>query len=302
MTEVVDQNDLTTQPWRTPRSALFVPSHLSALVDKASQSEADAVCLDLEDGVPLDRKAEGRSLLAHSVSKLVSHGKNALIRINSELEYVSYDLEYVPVNSSCVVLPKTQSLQHIESLGNALDRLFGVRHSNDPSYGTKGPGIIAMVETAAAIQHISQDTSIRSHERLLALAVGTEDLSADLSCEPDTGLISHAFDELSFSANRLGVDLLGFPDSISEFEDLIRFEKGVKRGRRSGAAGAFCIHPRQISVLNTVFRPDEDTISWAKRVIECYEEMGGTGAISVDGKMVDPPVYRRALRMICQIK
>lgn len=282
----------------TPRSILFTTAHLQSMIRKAAQSHADAVCLDLEDGVPFDRKQEARNNLANAIVTIENTGKVGLIRINSELEHVGFDLAEIPLNCSAIVLPKTQGMQHIESLAHSLDRLFGVSPSGEPY----GPGIVAMFESAASIQSMAQDTSVIANKRLQALSIGTEDLAADMSCEPSSGLICHAFDQLSMSSSRLGVSLIGFPDSIAEFKALNKLEEGVRRGQRSGACGAFCIHPAQVDVLNKVFHPDSQTIDWAEKVVVAYENVGGRGAIQVDGKMVDPPVYRQAKLVISLIK
>jgi len=269
------------------------------MVQKAALSNADAVCLDLEDGVPADRKSSARESLKLTTTILTDQEKLCLIRINSELEQVSFDLSQLPRRCAAVVLPKAQSMQHIESLADSLDRLFGV-DSNSDSY--EGPGIIAMFESAAGILKLAQDSGNRAHKRLLALSVGTEDLAADLCCEPGSGLVMHAFDQISLCCARLGVDLLGFPDSISELRDLDLFKSGVQKGARSGAVGAFCIHPAQVSILNHVFQANDKTVDWANQVINAYEKAGKGGAISVNGKMIDPPVYIRAKRIISRVR
>lgn len=286
-----------------PRSILFTTAHLAPLLHKAAASAADAVCLDLEDGVPADRKREARKSLQDGIALLRRSGKLGFIRINSELEHVAFDLETVPPECTAVVLPKTQGMQHVESLAESLDRLFGTSpetsyQNNNASSRYEGPGIVAMFETASAIQSIAQDNTIRAHKRLLALTIGTEDLAADMSCQPGAGLIMHAFDQLSMCATRLGVALIGYPDSIAEYKQLNTFETGVQRGQRSGAVGGFCIHPAQIDVLNRVFKPGEHEVDWARRVVAAYEAFGSTGTTSIDGQMIDPPVYKRARQLM----
>ncbi len=66
--------------------------------------------------------------------------------------------------------------------------------------------------------------------------------------------------------------------------------------RSLGFDGKWCIHPAQIEVVNEVFSPTEREIEWAKKVVEAYEEASaaGTGAISVEGQMVDEASMKMA--------
>src|SRR6185369_18026815 len=76
--------------------------------------------------------------------------------------------------------------------------------------------------------------------------------------------------------------------------------EGMKReaeaSRRLGYLGKSCIHPSQVPVVNSVFRPTDAEISHSLQVIEAAREAAarGVGAYTVNGKMVDAPFVRRA--------
>lgn len=275
-----------------PRSILFVPANKAALVSKACRLPADVICLDLEDSVALGDKAAARAALSSSTETLSAAEKTVWVRINSEFECLSHDLDALPAKCSAVVLPKAQDMLHVNMLGDSLERCWQGRRATVP------PGIVAMLESSAAVQRFARDDRCQSHAGLQGLSLGTEDLSAELGCEPSASVISFAFSQLSLTSARLGVPLYGFPGSISDYRQLSVFESSVERGRSAGASGAFCIHPDQIAVINRVFTPSDSTLSWAKSVVDAFEQNGNSGVTSIGGKMIDPPVYQRALRVL----
>ncbi len=56
------------------------------------------------------------------------------------------------------------------------------------------------------------------------------------------------------------------------------------------------VHPSQVAVLNEAFSPTEAELEWARRVVDGDRaaRAEGRGAFQLDGRMVDPPVVRRA--------
>jgi len=71
-------------------------------------------------------------------------------------------------------------------------------------------------------------------------------------------------------------------------------------GALAGLQGKYLIHPSQIGPANRVFRPSEEEVASARRVVEAFEEAvaRGHGAVQVDGAMVDTPVAKRARALI----
>lgn len=66
--------------------------------------------------------------------------------------------------------------------------------------------------------------------------------------------------------------------------------------RRLGFAGALAIHPTQVAIFNEAFSPSADELEWARRVVAAENDAAtrGLSAFSLNGKMIDPPVVRRA--------
>lgn len=264
----------------TPRAILFTPADKPDLAAKAARSAADAVCLDLEDAVPVDAKTTARANLAPMASTLRAAGKAVFIRVNAEIEATGLDLAALPDGCAGLVLPKARDLTHVALIGDALDRRGG------------DMALIAMIENAAAAQAFAAAPG-PAHARLLGLTLGAEDLAADCGCAPDGPTVAHLFHQSAATAARLRIDLLGWPGSIGAFDDLDGFATLVGRGAAAGAVGGFCIHPKQIPILNAAFAPTAAQIDWAQRVTTALATAGG-GVAAVDGRMVDAPVARRA--------
>lgn len=271
------------------KSILFVPADRPELVPKALATDAGLICLDLEDGVAPDAKATARAALASSVTGIVAAGRRAATRINADLDLIGRDLETLPAGLSAVVLPKTGSRHQLGQLAEVLDRRFG----------SAVPTLIAMVEDAAGLAALDADRGAWP-ACLGALALGTEDLAADLGTAPDAPPVAAALNTLAHLAARHGVALLGYPGGIAEFTDLARFETVARAGRHAGAVGGFAIHPGQVDVLNRVFGLSEDDRAEAVRIVAAFEAAlaAGAGVTRLDGRMIDRPVYLAARRRL----
>jgi citrate lyase subunit beta/citryl-CoA lyase len=93
---------------------------------------------------------------------------------------------------------------------------------------------------------------------------------------------------------------MGILGSVAGYRDPDGFRKAAERARQLGCTGAFCIHPDQVDILNKVFSPDQAQVDQASRIKTVFEESMAQGRASttLDGRMIDTPVYKRALRII----
>src|SRR5687768_12560868 len=111
------QTEYRPPPWR---SILFVPPHIERYIAKAAVSGADAVILDLEDGVAPRDKMTARTAVSSAATMLSSRGVDVLVRLNSDANALEQDLSYCggPAIAG-FVLPKVESarqIRHVESL------------------------------------------------------------------------------------------------------------------------------------------------------------------------------------------
>lgn len=270
------------------KSILFVPADRPELVPKALKGPAAMICLDLEDGVAPSAKPDARRHLAASVEAIAAE-RPVAVRINADLDLISHDLDALPAGLAAIVLPKAAALNQLEQLSDALERKFGAAR----------PRIIAMVESANGLVALENSTG-GWPEAVTGLALGTEDFSADLGTTPDAPPVVAALNALAHLAARRRVDLLGYPGSIAAFNDLPCFKAAAQAGRAAGAVGGFAIHPKQVEVLNLVFGLSDKDRAEATRIVGAFETaLGkGEGAIRLDGRMIDRPVYLAAKRRL----
>jgi citrate lyase subunit beta/citryl-CoA lyase len=104
------------------------------------------------------------------------------------------------------------------------------------------------------------------------------------------------------AAKSIGVLAFGFPASIADYSDLLVLRKSIENGRSIGFDGVFCIHPKQVTIVNDVYQPSQAEIKQAQLIVDAFEhaQSQGRGAVAVAGKMVDAPVYQRARKLLAQ--
>jgi citrate lyase subunit beta/citryl-CoA lyase len=130
------------------------------------------------------------------------------------------------------------------------------------------------------------------------MGVGPEDYYLCLGVEPsDEGTeLLYAVSQVITICKALKIRANGLLGSVAGFRDLAGFERAARRGRQLGTEGAGCIHPDQVAILHKVFSPTPESVIYARRAVQAYEEgvARGTSSVNLDGKMVDIPVYYRA--------
>ena len=275
------------------------------MVEKALASEADGVFLDLEDAVALDRKAGARGDVVRAVRDLDWRGRPALYRINAlDTPYFYRDLIEVVDQAGdaidAVMIPKVNRPEDLHAAATLLDGLE-LASGLDPAKIK----LEVQIETAEGLTNI--DTIARSTDRLEALHFGPGDFAASLGM-PQTSLgtmdgwdekypghrFGYVMQRIVVAARAAGLRTVDGP--VADHRD----EEGLRRScflaRSLGFDGKWCIHPAQVGVVNDVFLPTKEEIIWARKVIEAYDEANaaGSGAVSVEGQMIDAASIRMA--------
>lgn len=272
------------------RSLLFVPSHVPRFVEMAHERGADGVILDLEDSVPPEQKGEARKQLPESVAKVSRKGASVLVRVNHGLRALAADLDAAVIAGvHALVLPKADSAEWVVEIANAVSELERERNL--------APGrirFLAQIETPGALQRLAAIAS--ANPRMIAMALGPEDFSAAVGGTAEFDLLLTPNLSVLFAARAAGLLPLGFIGSIGDFSDTHKLREAAVHARRLGFAGALAIHPTQVAVFNEAFSPSAQELEWARRVLAAEKDAAGQGrgAFVLDGKMVDPPVIRRA--------
>ena len=274
------------------RSLLFVPGDQPERMEKALRTSADALILDLEDAVTLDRKKEART----TVAKFLSLGTRAVtlfVRINPLGSGMADDdlAAIMPYKPDGIVLPKAEGGRSIADLDQRLEAL-GDTHASILPIAT---------ETPAAIFALGSYGNVT--QRLCGLTWGAEDLPAAMgaaTAREEGGRYTPPYETarslLLFGAHSAGVPAI--ETVYPNFRDLDGLNAYAARGRRDGFSGMMAINPAQVEVINAAFTPSEAEIQWARRIVELFDRNPGIGALSLDGKMVDAPHLKQARRLL----
>ncbi|PIT75305.1 CoA ester lyase [Limnohabitans sp. B9-3] len=263
---------------------LFVPGHRPDRFDKALQSGADAVILDLEDAVPLSDKAKARDAITQAWQTWTSAQRaRVLIRINAlSSNEATADLAWLGTldGLSAVMVPKAESVAELQRVAKG---------------GPVQMQLVPLIETAQAVRALDV---IAQAPQVLRLALGHLDLQADLgmACEADEAELGPVRFQLVLASR-----CAGLPPPIdgvsTSTQDMALVQSDAARSRRFGFFAKLCIHPAQLQPVRAAFMPTALQRDWAHRVLAAETAAGG-GAFSVDGKMVDPPVLRLARQIL----
>jgi citrate lyase subunit beta / citryl-CoA lyase len=282
------------------RSLLFVPGDSRRKFDKARQCGADSLILDLEDSVALGQKEAARFEIA-GMLKEARTGQHLFVRVNSlGSGVILQDLAAVmPFRPDGIVLPKSESGADVCRLGLYLDA-FEAAHGH--RHGITR--ILAIVtETARSIAGLS--TYPDCSPRLWGMLWGGEDLAADLGAFGNrregsyTGPYRTARDLCLISARAAGVEPI---DAVyTDVKDAQGLRAEAEIAKFDGFTAKAVIHPGHVDIVNSAFRPKENQIAWARRIVEAFADAPEAGVVNIDGKMIDRPHLVQANEVLAQV-
>jgi len=276
------------------RSILSVPVNVERFVEGAYRREADAIQLDLEDSIPISEKEDARHRLPTAIAAVSQGGAKVIVRINQPWRLAVRDLEAAVLPGvAAITLPKVEDPGQVRAVSQTIAELETERGL---SVGTIR--LLLLIETPAAIFRLPEIAS--ADARAFAMKLGSEDFAMATGMAPEPDGLHFPNMSLLMAARAAGLLPLGFVGSIAEYRDLDAFRNTIRRSCRLGFRGATVIHPRLIPILNEEFTPSKKEIEAAHRIVEAYEraQLEGKGSVQVDGKMVDAPVFKRALQTL----
>jgi citrate lyase subunit beta/citryl-CoA lyase len=277
------------------RSMLYVPASSERFVAKAATRGADAVILDLEDGVSPDEKLPARAKLADSVVKVGEQGAAVLVRINRPLTLAVGDIEAaVRGKADGILIPKAEGPDHIRLL-------VEVAEETERSIGRTNPlSIIAVIETPASVLKAHEIAT--AHPRIAGMMAGGEDLATTLDAEATAETLRFPKLLVHIAAKAAGIASYGTLGSVTDFADAPLIRELVAEARRHGFDGASCVHPSVVAILNEGFTPSAAAVEHATGLLAAAEaaRREGKGAATYQGKMIDEPVYERARRLLAR--
>ena len=271
------------------RSKLFVPGSRPELFAKAMASEADGLSFDLEDAVDEAMKDEARRSLAHFLRALEpGHGKTIIVRVNGlTTPHFKADIEaIVGPNLDLVNLPKPESADDVRECADAI--AIAERRG-----GLSPVGILANIESPKAYRLAAEIAA--ASPRVAGLQVGWGDLVEPLDMDRyNPAMIETLLLHIRIAAGEAGV--WAYDGAFANIKDPEGYRREAESSRRLGYLGKSAIHPTQVPIANSVFRPSDAEIAHSLKVVEAAREAAakGIGAFTVNGRMVDGPFVRRA--------
>lgn len=292
---------------RLQRSELAVPGSNTSMIDRAAESAADYVFLDLEDAVaPPDKEQARRNVIA-ALNDIDwrAKGKTVSVRINGlDTHYMYRDvvdvMEQAGSRLDTVLVPKVgvpADLYMVEALVNQIEMARGL---------TTRVGLEALIETALGMSNVEAIAAFPG--RLEALHFGVADYAA--SCKARTVSIgglnpSYPGDQWHFALSRMTVacrahGLRAIDGPFGDFSDAGGYRDAARRAAALGIEGKWAIHPSQVALANEEFSPPPQEVERARRILQALgeAEARGAGAASLDGKMIDAASARMAQNII----
>jgi citrate lyase subunit beta/citryl-CoA lyase len=279
------------------RSFLFAPGDSERKMQKALDSGAHALILDLEDSVAPESKPVARGLVAAFLQRTRGRQEpRRYVRINDLKSGMTLaDLAaIVPHAPDGVVLPKCLGGPDVRQVQHYLDAL------ETASFGAPTACCIVAIATESAEGLLNARSYKDCSPRLYGLMWGAEDLSADLGAKNsrEGGEWTPVF-ELARSACLLGSAAAGVAAIDTVFAD-IGDQDGLRHqvlaAKRDGFACKAAIHPDQVRIINEGLAPTAEELGWAERVVAAMNDQGGVAR--VDGRMVDLAHLKLARRIL----
>jgi citrate lyase subunit beta/citryl-CoA lyase len=277
---------------RARRSCLSVPARPARKLEKAPELAADEIVIDLEDSVAPADKPEARAAVVEVLRDSRWVAPTVSVRVNGiGTPWFDEDLAEIAGadgHLDSVVVPKVEAaadLEHCERILAAAER--------------RGPvGLQALIESAAGLQ--AAGAIARSSQRLEALILGPADMSVSLGFpSPAEGpRWDFVRGMLLVAARAAGLQAIDGP--FLQISDAQGLRESAARAREFGFDGKWAVHPAQVDPLDAAFSPTPEELSRAEAILAALERGDGSGAVLLDGEMVDEASRKRAHRILAR--
>ena len=280
------------------RALLYMPGDDRHKIDKAATLGVDCICMDMEDGVAINRKAEARASIARALREMQFGASEKLARINavgSGLE--RDDLKAVlPYRPDGIVIPKMEESSQLQW---ASEMIEAAELQNGWPVGSIR--LLVDVETARGILNLKE---IASHPRLDALIFGGEDFAASIGATRTTDAVELLYGRQATVTAAAAYGLQAIDIVAIDFKDLDALRRESEFGAQLGFTGKQIIHPAQVGPVQVAFTPGDAAIEHAQRIVQTFEasQAKGAGAYALDGKMIDRPLLKNAQKVLERAK
>lgn len=295
------------------RSLIFIPGNNQRFLEKAKTINSDILCFDLEDSVPVEKKESARELVNKTIQdinkQLKSENRRILaVRINapqssistssssSSLSSLIYEdlKKVITTGIDSIVIPKVEDKKEVVEIVEIIEKLEA--ENNISKNHIK---VIPSIESALGVVNAFDIAS--SDHRVSAIVFGIFDFLHDMKID---NYDKKTLTDSLYGRAKVPVDARAARvDSIDciwqDLQDTEGLLKDLETGKRLGYTGKCVIHPSQIDHVHTTFEVSKNDIEWAKKVITALDNAAlKTGAIKLEGKMIDAVHYKQAKRIL----
>lgn len=290
--EFVAEARYPTRRDRFRRSRLYLPGNEPKFMLNAGLHQPDGVILDLEDSVAPAVKDEARLMVRNALRTIDFKGAERMVRINQGARGL-LDLDYIiPHNVHVVLIPKVEGPEQVRQVDQRIAAILKAHNIDQP--------VLLMPIVESALGALKAYEIACASPNNCALTIGLEDYTADICTQrTDEGRESFwARSQVVNAARAAGIQPI---DTVySDVANMEGLRASVLEAKSLGFDGKGCIHPRQIRVIHEAFAPSGPELERARKIVAAFEEAQakGLGAVALGSKMIDPPVVKRALRVV----
>lgn len=277
------------------RALLYMPGDDRRKIEKAASLGVDCICMDLEDGTALSKKAEAREVIAQALRELDFGASERCIRINSigsgfEAEDLAAALAARP---DTIVVPKVESADQVTWTSQQIEK-----YELENGLPLGGIRLLIGLETARGVLNLKEIAS--ADKRLEAIIFGAEDYAASIGATRSKDATEVLYARSAVITACAANDLQAIDMVYIDFRDTEGLLTEARQGAALGFAGKQVIHPAQVEPVQQAYTPSPESIAYAKRVVETFQanQQAGKGAYDLDGKMIDMPLLKNAQKVL----
>src|SRR5262245_733208 len=284
------------------RSWMFVPGHRQRMIDKALGLNADAIMLDIEDGVAPNEKDAARKNIAESLSRERAPGSpGRYVRINA-IGHARMDADLEAVvrpGLEGLVCPKVDIVDEVR-------KVDAILNDKEPKNKIAKGSVKLLIAIESPTGLLNAAAIAAASPRVVGLLFGAEDFGREIGLpavrEAEARDLLYARSAIVIAAAAAHVQPIdGVWVDLNDVQGLYAF---AKQSRRLGFSGMSCIHPSQIDPINSTFSPTPEEIDYCQKVLRAFDEANarGDGSIAFGGQLIDRPIVERARRSIDMAK
>jgi len=287
---VLKQNLYSTEKDRFRLTRLYLPGNTPKLMLNAGIHKPFGVILDLEDSVAPNKKYEARFLVRNALRNVDFMGAERMVRINQGEKGLK-DLEFVVPNFvNMILIPKVETAEQVLAVE---EKIMSIKRPYEWNIW-----YMPIIESALGVENAY--AIAKASNRVAALAIGLEDLTADLGVQRTLEGLETFYQRTRIINAAKAAEIQPIDSVFSDVQDMEGLYNTVKKSKSLGFEGMGVIHPRQIPIIHKAFAPSKEEIEKAQKIVDAFNQAKekGLGVVALGSKMIDPPVVKRAFNTL----